>query len=551
MRMRFCSVLVSLARRGTLLLILPCVFSKSLISQISAASPQNPSSYVLTGTVINSSTGAPIPYALVQVGQESKLADQNGNFRFEDLSSNNAYVSAHKPGFFEEREISDFPVAMSTVALSDKPTSLMVRLIPEAVIAGHIEDSEGEPIENLPVRLRHAQIVNGRRMWQMQHGASTDEDGNFRIANIKPGTYYVAVGPNFRGRRMFGMPNPDQKMDVFPAEYYPGVRDLSAAAPLRLTAGQHAVVDMGLKKVPAYSIGGVITGTTTNSGGVTLVDADGDNVNVGVRFDSQTGRFEAFPVPAGSYRLRFNGQDADGQALFADVPLNVNGSVGELRVPAHRAISIPVEFETEFTKPSQSQPQAGIANVGKMPAFYGQLRLTSRKPPYQQFFSGREKPDSPMVIHGLEPGTYDVEVDSNGASYVASVTYAGIDLLNQPLAIAEGADEQPIEVVLRDDGASVNGVVQSPDGTPSAQVLMISEGDAGNPPRPVFVDASGTFHAQSLAPGDYDILAFDRLDGIEYRNRGVLNAYLGHAAHVTLSPDEQAKVTVDLIRTQQ
>jgi hypothetical protein len=29
----------------------------------------------------------------------------------------------------------------------------------------------------------------------------------------------------------------------------------------------------------------------------------------------------------------------------------------------------------------------------------------------------------------------------------------------------------------------------------------------------------------------------------------VLGEYLSHAAHVTLSPEQQAKVTVDLIRT--
>jgi len=39
----------------------------------------------------------------------------------------------------------------------------------------------------------------------------------------------------------------------------------------------------------------------------------------------------------------------------------------------------------------------------------------------------------------------------------------------------------------------------------------------------------------------------DRLNGIEYRNRESLSAYLSHGAHITLSPEEQARVTVDLI----
>jgi hypothetical protein len=105
-------------------------------------------------------------------------------------------------------------------------------------------------------------------------------------------------------------------------------------------------------------------------------------------------------------------------------------------------------------------------------------------------------------------------------------------------------------VVLRDDGASLNGAVQIQNGSKSALVVMVPEDTTNSSPRELYVDPSGSFHLQNIAPGTYDILAFDRADGLEYRNREVLNAYLSHAAHVTLGPDDQAKVTVDLIQTQ-
>jgi len=118
------------------------------------------------------------------------------------------------------------------------------------------------------------------------------------------------------------------------------------------------------------------------------------------------------------------------------------------------------------------------------------------------------------------------------------------------LVIAEGADPQPIEVTVRDDSASIEGSVQVPDGKQFVNVLMIAEG-AGGTPRSIPVGNSGKFQIGGLAPGNYDILAFDRLDGIEYRNRDALNEYLSHASHVTLSPDQKAQVTVDLIRTKE
>ena len=575
MGMRFLPGWMLLVRRRILLLLLGCalpaVAARAQVAGVydgppllSYGSSQAPAgngqvsqqqTHVLAGTVINSFTGAPIPYALVQAGQESKLADQNGNFGFDDLP-NVTYVAAHKPGFFGEGEVNDSHAPLPPLTLGDQPTSITVRLIPEAVITGHVEDSEGEPLEGLPLNVRRVQYMNGRRILQQQRGQATDEDGNFRIANVRPGTYYIGVGPNFRARMLPEEQDSSQKAEVFPAVYYPGVHDLSAAMPLRLAPGQHATIDFNLKRAPAYRINGLIAGLTTNNGGLNLLDSEGENANIPVRYDSQTSRFEIFPIPAGSYRLRYNGQDADGQQVFADVPLNVTGNIGELHVGVQRALAIPVEFETEFTKQNFPSQTGIIGSVdsgggGKTPMFYGQIHLVSRKPPYQQFYSSREKGDSGTVIRGVEPGTYDVETNPNGAAYVASIASGGVDLLHQPLVIAEGAEPQPIEVVLRDDGASLSGSVQFPDGTQTAQVLMIAEGTGSDAPRSIFVDRTGNFRAQELAPGTYDILAFDRLDGIEYGNREALNAYLGQATHVTLSADQQAKVTVGVIRTQQ
>jgi hypothetical protein len=388
-------------------------------------------------------------------------------------------------------------------------------------------------------------------MWQRQPGVATDEDGNFRIANLRPGTYYVEIGPNLRSRGMATLdPPPNEKSEVVPAEYYPGVRDISAATPLSLAPGQHASIEMGMKRVPGFRISGMMTGVVSRNGGMSLADEDGDNTNLFVRYDSRTGRFQAYPVPLGSYRLRFDGQDADGQPLFADVPISVGGDIPELRVPVERAVNIPVEFETEFTKQNPGSSGSLVQSVVGNSSF-GQVHLLSRVPPYQQFYPNRERADSSMVIRGVKPGVYDVEVDQNGSSYVASISYGGINLLRDPLVISEGAEPKSLQVLMRDDGASVTGNVQMGNNTQPGSVLLVSEGDAASPPRQVWVNASGDFRAQGIAPGDYEILAFDRLDGIEFRNREVLNGYLSQAAHVTLSANQQAKVTVDLIRTRE
>ena len=226
----------------------------------------------------------------------------------------------------------------------------------------------------------------------------------------------------------------------------------------------------------------------------------------------------------------------------------------ELRIPVARTKTIPVEYQTEFSRSDNPSP-SGIGSGVDGPYFRNrrtrpaQLRLVSRKPPYQQFWPSTQSAGGTEAFRGLEAGTYDVEVESIGAGYVSSVTWGGRDLLREPLVLPEGSDPQPIEVIARDDGASLSGSVQIGNGVQFAQVLMIDEDQSGVPPRPLYVNGTGAFQIQGLAPGRYDVLAFDRLDGIEYRNREVLAGYLSHAAHVTLSPDQQAKITLDLIHT--
>lgn len=506
--------------------------------------------HALSGTVINSATGEAVPYALVQVGPDAVLSDQNGQFRFDALNYSQASIIAHKPGFFSEGELGDG--WSQPVALSSAETTVTVRLVPEAVVAGHVEDMNGDPIESLPVRLRYARVMNGRMMWQQERSRGTDEDGNFRIANLRPGTYYVEVGPSFQARMVAGV-NGKQSIQVYPSEYYPGVPDRSSATALRLSAGQHASIEVDMKSVPGYRISGFVARAGSAGTGVMLLDDDEEPVPIRIRTNPQTGKFEGFPVPAGSYHLRATGQDSSGQQIFADFPISITGDMLNLRVPVERAVNIPVHFNKEFTDSNSTESNTVYRTRGNTfvgPAFLGQIRLVSRASPNIQYWSTRDaNSDFGNVLHGVRPGTYDVQVIPNGGSYVASMSWGGADLLQSPLVVPENADPQPIEIALRDDGASVQGSVQLPTNERGAQVLLIATHQTTSPMRPIFVDPSGNFHAQELAPGDYEVLAFDRLDGIEYDNREALNAYLSHATHITLSAGEQAKVTVDLIRT--
>jgi hypothetical protein len=54
----------------------------------------------------------------------------------------------------------------------------------------------------------------------------------------------------------------------------------------------------------------------------------------------------------------------------------------------------------------------------------------------------------------------------------------------------------------------------------------------------------GKFEIDSVAPGDYLLLAFDGVDRLEYEYPEVLNPYLSKAEHITLQPHGIANVNL-------
>ena len=160
-------------------------------------------------------------------------------------------------------------------------------------------------------------------------------------------------------------------------------------------------------------------------------------------------------------------------------------------------------------------------------------------------------PNNPLlVLRNLEAGRYKVEVvpnnTENNSWYVKSIFYGGADLFRQELTVA-GGEASPMEIVLRDDSAVLHGTVQFEETEGQAAVLVVPD-YAPLDPKMTVADDRGEFQIDGLAPGEYKIFAFDRLDGLEYSNPEVLGEYASKAAQVSLLPNEKTTVKVDLIQ---
>jgi len=65
-------------------------------------------------------------------------------------------------------------------------------LLPEAILFGEVKDENGAPLEGVTVRAQQWQELDGEKQFVPAGSAFTDDEGNFRLAELKPGRYYLS-----------------------------------------------------------------------------------------------------------------------------------------------------------------------------------------------------------------------------------------------------------------------------------------------------------------------------------------------------------------------
>jgi hypothetical protein len=129
---------------------------------------------------------------------------------------------------------------------------------------------------------------------------------------------------------------------------------------------------------------------------------------------------------------------------------------------------------------------------------------------------------------------------------VQSVRWGAQDLMQEGLTVAEGGSVMPIEVVVRDDLATLKVVVRaSQPGQPAAMVIL-RDGVLPSASYPLTSTASENSF-MGVPPGTYKVFAFDSLNGIDIADPEVMAKYASQAVTVTLGAKENGSVAVNVI----
>ena len=493
--------------------------------------------YKLSGTVVDALTGAPIRRALVQLaGMQSQavLTDEGGKFRFENLAQGQGMVYAHKPGYTDSSRESP-----TRVTIGGDTSPLVLKLDPESAIAVKVTGADGEGVEGLPVRVLMSQVQEGRRYWNMQGGGQTDEQGEYRAGNLRPGKYYLSVGPSFRPVGHVG--DGAQGSDVgYPRVFYPNAGELEGAVLVEVNPGRRARLELALSTVPVYRISGAVVGGTPGQACYPrLIDSSGEDIPISVRVNPVTGVFRSGEVPAGFYTLVADCV-VDGETSFAGrMPLHVDSNLANVTLSVAAMASIPVDFRTNGGADANENSPASAVILTKK-------QRNGRRGAAWAELEG-EGDDKRMVVKRVEPGSYSVDIRPNPGWYVESALYGSVDVLTEDLTVPEGGTTEAIEVTLRNDGARLSGNIRGKGAAGASGIVLLVSSRAPRLVRMTRI-VNGAFNIGDLAPGSYRAIAIDQAEDLEYRNPDALRDYLTKAQDVTLGPKQESRVDLELVQ---
>jgi len=238
---------------------------------------QSPHAFHITGTILNPAEASPIPHAHLTATTDKSCpiasrsvdtkADADGRFTLTLACAGTWRLTAEAPGFatqsFEQHDSFYTGIVLTP---SQPAFDLTFNLTPNNSISGFVFDEAGEAIREAKVAL----LSNaGSEELHPTHSTFTDDRGFYEFPDLLPGSYQVAVqaqpwyavGNASRVRFEQGpssstpQTNPDPSLDfTYSITFYPGVTDLTAATPIRLTGGANQQADFHLSPIPSIHL---------------------------------------------------------------------------------------------------------------------------------------------------------------------------------------------------------------------------------------------------------------------------------------------------------
>jgi len=416
-----------------------------------------------------------------------------------------------------------------TITLADGETreGLKLRFIRSASISGGVTGPDGDPAVSAQVFLMRISRNNGPPFLQTSSQAQTNDRGEYQMAGVEPGQYYVFA-------TVQGDPVNAQGA-VVAGTFYGGTRESKESTVVSVHDGDRLRgIDFHLTSEPAVRIQGHVAGVPApptpppadqlhntsrprRLNGVRVIFAP-VSLNP-VRFyrdavaQGPDHQFQSTTLPAGEYRVRAILQ-VDDKIWSASQIVDARSGEAEVTLTLAPSIEVKGQVRTEGTVSGpQTSLRVTLAPVGPNGAGFGMFGNENQ--------GAQAAADGKFTIPQVPPGLYNLNLPVPRGGFLKSVRLGDDEVRFKPIEIKPGS-EAPLNIVVSMHGAKVEGEVDAAGGDPGrAGILVTPMGELHDFARfyySVAADDHGKFKLLGLAPGKYRIFALEKLTATSLRN---------------------------------
>jgi protocatechuate 3,4-dioxygenase beta subunit len=456
-------------------------------------------------------------------------------------------------------------VARVTVGPEQPEGRIVFSMITGATIEGRALDARGQPVANARGSLTEIGYRDGRRTLVSTAAGNVQTDAQGRYSfTTGPGEYYVRldiprVGATARGPAQANAPS---------VVYYPGVTEVGKAKLLKVGYGDRSSgLDLNVPAIEGVTISGTISnllsgGRTTPAGAVDraissfyMVPRDPGRVDIDVPLLPNTARARTTPGDQTPFELlRIPPGDYDMYPLLAD-----NSSGATSYVTARTPISVRDQNITNLSvalRPKRTLKGKFVVQERVPDIAWETVRLQLRPAEFlpalvlgtgarvvvdsatQEFSADLQESTFNFLITGLPP-----------AVYVADIRQANKSIFGTLLDTRK-VDPEPVEIILKSDSATVQGIVRNAGNQQTSTVLLRPATQPQNPLLYKRVLATGPdrFRIVGIAPGDYVLYTFASTPpGGAEENAEFMAKYESRGQRISLRANQVEQVELDRI----